>query len=152
MDLVESRMKAKDFTAELISDIADEFGYLVYKYACSGSSNGSIIYELKINDKKKYKSLEYNKFKITLFCLTERKIIDLHKPDSIDELRKWFDNTCEAFDVPVCGIYLLDYNPYGVTTTSYSPAINNTMVGATCYSVTNYNVFDVDSNSYFALS
>lgn len=103
-------MKVRDFAAELISEVADEFGYLVFKYECHSPSNGTIVFELEEEDDsleeidriitKKYKILDYSGHDVTLTTPTGNKTIDLHMPESIDHIREWFENSEESFDTP----------------------------------------------------
>jgi hypothetical protein len=97
-------MKARDFAAELISDIAEEYGYVVYKYECIGPGHASLVYELNDDDDDdsidKYKLLFYSDHSVTLLSLSGNKVIDLHNPDSVDEIDAWFNDLEEAFDNP----------------------------------------------------
>lgn len=110
-------MKVKNLTAELISEVADEAGFVVHKYECSSPSNGSIIFEIEIGEEeevitKKYKQIKYDGHKLELqdppedfknfyeTTLYYPRIIDLHQPDSLDELKEWFEDLKEAWDYP----------------------------------------------------
>lgn len=96
-------MKVRDFAAELISEIADEFGWLVFKYECSSPSCGNIVFELEDGEDdevKRYKILDYSGYEVNLLNPIERTVIDLHEPESVDDIRDWFDNLEESFDSP----------------------------------------------------
>jgi hypothetical protein len=98
-------MKVRDFAAELISEIADEFGWLVFKYECSSPSCGNIVFELEIgededDEARRYKILDYSGYEVNLMNPAERTTIDLHEPESVDDIRDWFDNLEESFDSP----------------------------------------------------
>lgn len=104
-------MRVRDLAAELISEIADELGYLVYKYECSMPSCGNIVFEKETESEaeededtfisvKRYKILDYQEHQVFLWGILNSKQIDLHDPDSVEDIREWFEDLEDAHISP----------------------------------------------------
>jgi hypothetical protein len=81
-------------------------------------SNGSIVFEKEDEEDeeeaatRRYKILTYEGHTVYLQQLAGMQIIDLHNPDSVEEIREWFENLESAFD-----------SPFGYNTTIFSPTV-----------------------------
>lgn len=116
-------MKVKDFAAELIGEIADECGYLVYKYECSSPSCGSVVFEITLEAPedaepvRRYKMLNYAGYEVTLVGPMASDTIDLHKAESVDFIRDFFKDEETWFETP----FAFGYNSnFGFTHTTIS--------------------------------
>lgn len=122
-------MRARDLTANLLSEIAEELGFVVSGYNTMTPGSGNITFMNDTDDeedwdeaieKTVYKILDYNKEQVFLRhpTLGQLEAVDLHKPESLDLIREWFEDEEAVFN-----------DPYGTTTFTHTinqPPYTNT--------------------------
>lgn len=141
-------MRVKDFAAELISEIAEELGFLVYKYECHSPTNGRIVFERSLEPQSEddpgvnhYKIISYSGYTVTLMAPLYKQEIDLHEPESVEIIKTYFDNLEHHFDSPFAMDYDFASLPHLSTTSTNHPWIHAGGHGTTSisfpYSITN---------------
>lgn len=97
-------MNVKDLVAEIISEVASEFNYLVCGYERSGPSNGRITFMDNSNDGLfLFKNVHYYRDQVTLTMPAELDILlNLHDPDSISKIKEYFKDSQAVFNSPDC--------------------------------------------------
>lgn len=140
-------MRAKDFAAELISEIAEDLGFLVYKYECYSPTNGRIVFEKSLeplnegeSQSNYYKIISYSGHTVTLMAPLYKQDVDLHKSESVEIIRTYFDDSEHRFDSPFAMDYDFASLPHLGTSSTNIPWITTPTTGTTSifpYTITN---------------
>lgn len=117
-------MRVQDITAELLSEIAEELGFVVISYESGrisfisdkkSSNNDSINQRLKV--------ICYQEDMVFLWAMLEFEEVNLHDPDSIDKIKEYFKDSSRHLNktppIPPGNI--------SITSPTISPAVTPTI-------------------------